>query len=155
MKKLIILLLAAVFISGSAFSQKNPPEIVKNEFAKKYAAAKSVKWDNEEKTEWEAEFIMDGKKMSAAYDISGKWIESETAVTEKELPVSVVNTLNKDFQGYKKSEVVIFENSEMKGFEFGLKKGESKIEVVIDGNGKVIKKTESKEEDEKAEKPKK
>jgi len=38
-------------ISGSAFSQKNPPEIVKKEFAKKYATAKSVKWDNEE-NEW-------------------------------------------------------------------------------------------------------
>jgi hypothetical protein len=43
----------------------------------------------------------------------------------------------------------------MKGFEIGLKKGESKIEVVIDSNGKVIKKTDSKEEDEKAEKTKK
>ena len=155
MKKLIILILAFVLISGSAFSQKNPPEIVKKEFAKKYATAKSVKWDNEEKTEWEAEFTMDGKKMTAAYDISGKWMESETVITEKELPASVVNTLNKDFQGYKKGEVVIFENSEMKGFEIGLKKGESKIEVVIDSNGKVIKKTDSKEEDEKAEKSKK
>lgn len=155
MKKLIILFLTAVFISGSAFSQKNPPEIVKNEFAKKYAAAKSVKWDNEEKTEWEAEFIMDGKKMSAAYDVSGKWLESETAIGEKELPASVVNTLNKDFQGYKKGEIVILENSEMKGFEIGLKKGDSKLEVVIDNSGKIIRKTDSKKEDEKEEKPKK
>jgi hypothetical protein len=38
--------------------------------------------------------------MSASFDNSGKWIESETVITENELPASVTSTLNKDFQGY-------------------------------------------------------
>jgi len=155
MKNLVILVMAFAFISGSAFSQKNLPEIVKNEFAKKYAAAKSVRWDNEDKTEWEAEFTIDGKRMSASFDVSGKWIESETIITEKELPASVVTSLNKDFQGFKKGHIEVFENSEIKGFEIGLKKGESRIEVVIDNTGKIIKKTDVKEDDEKTEKVKK
>jgi hypothetical protein len=87
--------------------------------------------------------------MSACFDNSGKWIESETAISEKELPVAVINTLNTEFQGYKKSPVEIFENPEMKGFELTLKKGESSLEVVIDNSGKIIKKTEVKEDDEK------
>ena len=76
MKNTVILTLVFAFISVSAFSQKNPSEIVKKEFTKKYATAQSVKWDNEEKNEWEAEFTMEGKKMSASFDNSGKWIES-------------------------------------------------------------------------------
>jgi outer membrane lipoprotein-sorting protein len=155
MKNLLILTFVFTFISVSAFSQKNPSEIVKKEFSKKYASAKSVKWDNEEKNEWEAEFTMDGKKMSASFDNSGKWIESETAITEKELPASVVATLNKDFLGYKKSLIEIFESTEMKGFELGLKKGETSIEVIFDNSGKILKKTDVKEEDENDEKPEK
>jgi hypothetical protein len=152
MKNLLILTIVFTFISVSTFSQKSPSEIVKKEFTKKYATAKSVKWDNEEKNEWEAEFTLDGKKMSAAFDNSGKWIESETAITEKELPASVIATLNKDFPGYKNGDISILENAEMKGFELGLKKGEISIEVIFDNSGKILKKTDLKEEDEKDEK---
>ena len=154
MKNFVILIVALSMISVSAFSQKNPPENVKKEFTKKYASAQSIKWKSEEKNEWEAEFNMDGKKMSASFDNSAKWVESETEITEKELPFSVVSTLNKDFQGYKTGQIEIFENTEIKGFELGLKKGETSIEVIIDNNGKVIKKT-VKKEDEKTEKGKK
>ena len=154
MKNFVILIFALSIISFSAFSQKNPPENVKKEFTKKYTAAQSVKWDNEEKNEWEAEFTLDGKKMSASFDNSGKWIESETRIMEKDLPASVAMTLNNDFQGYKKGQIEIFESPEMKGFEIGLKKGEASLEVIIDNNGKVIKKTNEKEENEKTEKVK-
>ncbi len=154
MKNLIVLVVVLAFISFPAFSQKNPPDIVKKEFSKKYSAAQSVKWDSEEKNEWEAEFTMDGKKMSAAYDNSGKWMESETAIAEKELPEAVTNTLNKEYPGYKKSDISIFEDSKNKGFELSLKKGEVTVEVVIDNSGKIIKKNELKEEDEKGEKGK-
>jgi hypothetical protein len=155
MKNLITLVLAFALISFSAFSQKTPPEVVKKEFAKKYANAQSVKWDSEEQNEWEAEFTIDGKKMSAAYDNAGKWMESETAINEKDLPAAVISSLNKDYQGYKKSDISIFEDTKFKGFELTLKKGEASIEVQIDNNGKIVKKTDVKEEDEKTEKDKK
>jgi hypothetical protein len=155
MKNLLILIAAISLISVSSFGQKNPPENIKREFAKKYASAQSVKWDSEEKNEWEVEFKMDGKKMSASFDNSAKWIESETGITEKELPTSVVSTLNKDFLDYKKGHIEIFENAEMKGFELGLKKGEISIEVIIDNTGKILKKTDIKEENEKDEIPEK
>ena len=155
MNYLFVLIVSLSLISVSAFSQKNPPENVKREFIKKYASAQSIRWESEEKNEWEAEFRIDGKKMSASFDISAKWIESETEITEKELPASVVSTLNKVFQGYKKGHIELFENAEIKGFELGLKKGESSIEVIIDNNGKIFKKTDVKREDEKTEKEKK
>jgi hypothetical protein len=154
MKNIVILIVSFLLISTSAFGQKNPPEIVKKEFSKKYGTAQSIKWDNEEKNEWEAEFAIDGKKMSASFDNSGKWIESETKIMEKDLPASVVSTLNKDFQGFKKGHIEIFENPEIKGFELGLKNGETSIKVIIDISGKIIKKTDANKEDEKAEKVK-
>jgi hypothetical protein len=155
MKNSIILIATLSFLSVSAFSQKNPPENVKKELYKKYATAQSIKWDNEEKNEWEAEFTMEGKKMSASFDNSGKWLESETVINEKELPSSVEITLNKDFAGYKKGHIEIFESPAMNGYEIGLKKGETSLEVILDDKGNILKKTIVRDEYEKSEKIKK
>ena len=152
MKNLFILVIVFSLSTYSAFSQKNPPDAVKKAFVQKYATAKSVKWDNESAKEWEAEFTMNGKEMSASYDIAGKWLESETEISLKELPAAVSATLAKEFAGYKTGEMSIFESPEMNGFELALKKGQSSLEVIIDKSGTVLKKTDIKKEDEKDEK---
>ena len=149
MKNLIVFIALSSLITFSACSQKNPPENVKKEFSQKYAAAKSVKWDSEKPDEWEAEFKVNGTEMSACFDDAGKWLESETEVSAKELPVEVTNTLKNDYSGFKTQESSTIENPEMKGFELILKKGKTSIEVIFDSTGKVVKKTDVKEENEK------
>jgi hypothetical protein len=160
MKKLSFLFVMFLASGIVAFGQKNVPLSVNKAFSQKYAAATSVKWASEEANEWEAEFKLNGKKMSASYDNSGKWLESETAITAKELPATVSATLAKEFAGYKTDEISILESPELNGFEVGLKKGETVLEALFDNTGKVIKRTDvSKEEKdeagEKAEKPEK
>ena len=152
MKNLVVLVATFSLLSISACSQKNLPENVKKEFSIKYPVAQSIKWDSETANEWEAEFSLDSKKMSACFDNSWKWINSETEIPEKELPEAVLNTMNKDFQGYKRRLSEIFESPELKGFEVTLIKGESSLEVIFDNNGNIIKKTNVSEEDEENEK---
>jgi hypothetical protein len=149
MKNLLILVAMLSLISLPVLSQKNTPDIVKKEFANKYSAAQSVKWSSEEADEWEAEFSMNGKKMSACFDNDGKWIESETAITEKELPEAIITALNRDFNGFKKGPAEIYESLTIKGFEMSLKNGEKSVEVIFDSKGTVLKKTDLKEEGEK------
>jgi hypothetical protein len=148
MKNTIILLVASLFLSVPAFSQKTTPDIVKKEFAKKYPAAQSVKWSSEEANEWEAEFTDNGKEMSSGFDNNGVWLETEVEITGKELPEAVLNTLKNEFTGYKKGEMSIIEDPKMNGYEIELKKGEETISIVIDNSGKVIKKSEVKKEKE-------
>ena len=152
MKNIFILFVALAFFSVPAFSQKTAPENVKKEFAKKYPAAQAVKWASEETNEWEAEFKVNGKEMSSSFDEKGIWLETESEISEKELPVAVTNTLKKDFSGFKTGEISTIENPKMKGFELALKKGETSLEVVFDNSGKVIKKNEAKQEKEDKEK---
>ena len=154
MKNFLILLVAFSLISFPACSQKNAPDNVKKEFSQKFAGARSVKWDSEKPNEWEAEFKINGKEMSACFDDAGKWMETETEISEKELPAAVVNTLKTEFAGYKKSLIEIYEDTKIKGFELGLKKGETSIEVIFDNAGKVIKKNDVNKENEKEEKEK-
>lgn len=152
MKNIFILFVALAFFAVPVFSQKTTPENVRKEFAKKYPSAQAVKWDSEEANEWEAEFKINGTEMSASFDDKGSWLETESEISEKELPVAVTNTLKKDFSGFKTGEISTIENPKMKGFELALKKGETSFEVVFDNSGKVIKNTEIKKEKEDKEK---
>jgi hypothetical protein len=86
--------------------------------------------------------------MSSSFNDKGVWLETETEVTEKELPATVANTLKNEFHGYKTGEMSTIEDPKMKGYEIELKKGETTLSVVIDNSGKVIKKSEAKEEKE-------
>jgi hypothetical protein len=156
MKNFLILLVVFSLISFSACSQKNPPDNVKKEFSQKFAAAKSVKWDSEKPNEWEAEFKINGKEMSACFDDAGKWLETETEVSTKELPAAVTRTLKNEFSGFKTDEISTIENPEMKGFEVALKNKETEMTVIIGADGTVLKKeTAGENKDEKPEAEKK
>jgi len=152
MKNILILFVVFSIFSAPTFSQKSAPENVKKEFAGKFPAAQNVKWSSEEDNEWEAEFKMNGKEMSASYNNSGKWLETETEISSKELPAAITASLKKEFGGYKTDEISLLESPELKGYEIALKKGESSLEVVFDKNGLVLKKTDLKDEDEDKEK---
>ncbi|MGD0342279.1 MAG: PepSY-like domain-containing protein [Bacteroidales bacterium] len=154
MKKLFFLSVMLLAFGIFACGQKNVPQPVNKAFSQKFPSAASVKWDNEEANEWEADFKLNGKEMSASFDNSGKWLETETEIAVKDLPASVSGSIAKEFPGFKIDEISILENSTLKGFEVGLKNGETALEVVLDNAGKVLKKNDvSKEEkDEKAEK---
>jgi hypothetical protein len=150
MKNLFILAALLLMIFFSACSHKNPPENTKKEFSQKFADARSVKWDSEEPNEWEAEFKINGKEMSACFDNTGKWMETETEISAKELPSAVLNTLKNEFSGFKAGEASIIENPEIKGFEIALKNKETEMTVIIGADGAVLKKELSKENKEEA-----
>jgi hypothetical protein len=140
MKNFFLLVVVFSLLSFSACSQKNPPENVKKEFQQKFAGAKSIRWSSEKENEWEAEFKLNGNEMSACFDNSGKWLETEAEVSAKDLPAPVANTLKNEFVGFKTDEISIVENPEMKGYEFALKNKQTKLTVVIGADGKVLEK---------------
>ena len=150
MKNYFFLVTLFSIILFSACSQVNPPENVKKEFTQKFADAKSVKWGSEETNEWEAEFKINGKEMSACFDNEGKWLETEAEVTIKELPADVTNTLKNEFPEFKPKECSTIENPEMKGFEIALKNNETEVTVIIGADGNVLKKESSEENENKA-----
>jgi Putative beta-lactamase-inhibitor-like, PepSY-like len=141
MKNLVFFALLFSGLNCLATGQKIPPAEVSNAFKQKFESAKSVKWSNESSNEWEAEFVMNGKEMSSSFDNGGKWLETETEISSKDLPAKVSSALAKEFPGYKTGEMSLLESPEMKGYEIALKKEKSSIEVVIDLSGKVVKNT--------------
>ena len=126
--------------------QVNVPELVKKEFAAKYPKATKVKWGIEKPGEYEAEFDLNKSEMSVVIDEKGNVLEVETEIKEAELPQAIKATIAKDFAGYKIGEV---EKSDAKGvvsYEMEAKKDKTEFELVFNGNGKLLKKEEKKEE---------
>lgn len=146
MKKLSLLVMLVLTATLQSFAQDAPSK-VKDAFNKKFPQAKSVHWDKENATEWEAEFKMNGENYSANFGTDGSWKETEYEISETELPKAVKNTLNNTFKGYDVEGAEVTETPNMKAYEVEIEKGKTTMEVVIDENGKVLKKKVEKEND--------
>src|SRR4051794_13638353 len=103
MKTLITFALATC-IGFSGYTQKIQekavPEAVVKAFKTKYPSAKEVKWEKEQ-ANFEAEFEMKEVSMSAVFNPSGDFIEVESQMDKKMLPKSILESIAKDYPGYK------------------------------------------------------
>jgi len=142
--KTTILVLSFFMVSLFASAQKTPPTVVTNAFAQKFQKAEKVKWDMEESNEWEAEFMLSGKEISASFDLSGKWLETETEVEENEIPAAVKSAIEKEFAGAKLGESSWIEMPDFKGYEIALKVKGKNVEVQATKEGKLKVTNESK-----------
>ncbi len=90
MKTPILIIVAALFISLSAFAQnpKDLPAKVKTSFDQKFPSAQKTTWAKESAKEWEVEFTMNNKDYSANFNTEGVWLETEYKISEKEIPAS-------------------------------------------------------------------
>lgn len=141
MKNFTLVIAASAFISLSVSAQsgKNVPALVKTAFSQKFVKATDVKWGREGKTEWEAEFKLDGKSYSANFDTKGNWAETEYAITASEIPSVVKTVINKDYAACKMKGSDVSETPKGKVYEITFIKGTKSMEVVFDEKGKVIK----------------
>lgn len=148
MKKITLFALIGLTLNFmSCDKDGNAPQKVKDAFAQKFPSATNVEWEKESDTEWEAEFKLNGKEHSSNFMQDGTWVETEYEVTESEIPQVVMDALNTNFEGDEIEEMERSETADGTVYEFAIEKGESEMEVVIDANGKILKK-ENKQEDE-------
>lgn len=153
MKNLILTVTLMIAFGLYACHYVTEPEKIKTAFKEKFPDAKSVRWGNEEKNEWEAEFVMDGKKMSAVFNNDGKWLESEIKVNKNKLPKAVITALNNDYKGYRIIVAEYDETPDYKVYEIRFELDEKNMELVIDDYGTIVKKeiiVEENEENEEA-----
>ncbi len=126
------------------------PQAVKNAFNQKYPAAQMVAWELERIGEFEAEFKLNKKEMSANFLEDGTWVGSEIEIEKKDLPVTIKNSITVKFPDYEIEEAEISEkpNGE-KLYEVELENGKTKMEfkAIFSVDGSFVKK-EIEEEDE-------
>lgn len=145
MKKSIVILVALAF--GLFACAQKPPKAVSKNFSKKFTTATKVKWDQEEENEWEAEFVMNGNKMSASFDAHGKWMATEGKLKEKDLPATVAKAVETAYSDWDIEAVESIEKPDFKGYEIGIEKGKEEMEILVTADGKIKVNKESEEEE--------
>lgn len=154
MKKNLFVLLCAATMSMSASAQKiatnKVPASITTAFKSKFPSATHIVWEKEN-ADYEANFKVNGKEMSASFDNSGNWLETETELKVADLPAAVQQILKKDFANYKVNEASQIESVKNgNSYEAEIAKGKETFDVLFASDGKVISKTKKeKEKDEK------
>ena len=160
---LLALLILGVSTNASAegkkkFTKKDLPAAVTSAFEKAYpkATIKGVSKEKENNTTYyEIESIDGTTKRDLLYTADGTIAEIEESIEAKDIPEAVAKTLKSDYGKctIEKLEKVM-RGSDTK-YEFVVKKGKNRSEIVLDGSGKVVKtekKGAAKEKDEENEK---
>ncbi len=142
MKKNSFLLLISLFIFSAVIAQDEDmdgaPMNVEKAFKKMFPKAVLTSWEIDEDDNWEASFKMAGKKQSASFNEDGEWIETETVISQKEIPQMVLASLNKNYPKHKITAAELVENSDGKWYEVEFDRGGSKYEVMFDAKGEIV-----------------
>ncbi|MCX6150589.1 MAG: hypothetical protein NTX22_08715 [Ignavibacteriales bacterium] len=147
MKTRIVLLVLFAFTISITAQEINVPVKVKDAFNKLYPNVTVIKWVKEGKTEFEAEFKLNGTAVSVVMDAEGGLQETETDITKSELPKGVEKFVAKHHKGWSiTGSAKIVDAKDNITFETQISKGKSHKELMFTNDGKLVKKNESKSE---------
>ena len=146
-------MLLSAALSISAYAQKissdKVPSAVTSVFRTKFPNATKINWELE-KSDYEANFKLNGEEVSASFNNSGKWLETETEIKVSALPTAVQRTLKKHFADFKAKEASKIESVKNGNcFEAEIEKGEETFDVLFTPNGNVISKVKTEKEKDK------
>lgn len=138
MKK-VMMVLAMVVVYSCSFA-KTPPKAVSDAFAKKFPTATKISWGIESPKEWEAEFTLNGEKISANFNENGTWLETEQEINAANLPKAILATLKMNYSDWKITEADKTETAKHGTlYEVDLKKGLKSKSLAYNEDGKFIK----------------
>jgi hypothetical protein len=131
---LAIALTISVVIVAQTGNQSLPPAAAKTAFAKAFPGAVKAKWEKE-KNDYEVEFGLDGKKMSAVYDKTGLLKETEQDIKPGDLPADATSYVKMHYpkNNIKAAAKITKPNAEV-NYEAEL----NKKDLIFDASGKFI-----------------
>lgn len=129
-------IIAAFFVTTIAVAQGHKtPAAIRNAFAKAYPAATQVKYEKEDGN-YEVEFVLNGKEMSAVYDLNGALLATEEPVKANELPPAALTYYNAHYKGIAIKETTRIKDSKgVTTYEVGTQKKD----IIFDATGRFLK----------------
>lgn len=134
---LSVVLMALSFGVSAAQTLKVPAK-VQNAFKNKFPHTEKVQWGMENAHEYEADFKVNGRDVSANFTRDGKWVETEFLLHKDQLPGKIKKQL-KSFQGFMFGEIdkTIFPNKTI--YEVEIKKAQSHKDLIFNSDGDLFK----------------
>lgn len=116
------------------------PEAVKKAFSAMFPDVKKAKWEKEKTGDYEAEFMRDGREITAVFDEKGQWKETETEIKPETLPEQVKLAIQKLYSHAKIKETArIQQSGKAILYEAEIKADGKHLELLFTENGDLIK----------------
>jgi hypothetical protein len=150
MKQIMLFLSGVLLISLTGFSQEITPDKVpaqvKQTFTKMFPNPTEVKYGMEKKN-YVISFKDQEAEKSASFSSTGRWLETQTKITESDIPKKVMKAVNKSFKGFTISETATVESPSVElAYKMNLKNDTQGYEVEFGPKGNMMKKTPLKKE---------
>lgn len=149
MKKIIVsaFLLATISFYGQATTQNQkyvPPVEARMAFEKEFPKS-TPEWrleyggDDDDEQLFVADFVMQGDKVSAYYNLRGEMQVLEHAITSNQVPKSIKSYLKKNYPTYKIVEAVkVRDSKKAYTYEIGLQSDSKFYDAVFDDGGDFL-----------------
>ncbi len=138
---LSLILLSIFTLDAQTLTMNKVPPAVSHAFRAKYAAAQQESWELVASNTYQVGFFNAKKRQTARFDNTGKWLETETDVTNGQIPRPVSNAIPKNFPGF---DIQIMSQIEAADgtitYEVVLFKGRENYDVVFSVKGEILKK---------------
>src|SRR2546421_325247 len=85
---------------GQTVTSDQVPPAVNRGFEAKFPDVQRAEWKVKSGKNYEAEFTLKGAEIAAKFDATGKWLETETAISRFKAP-KAVRTASQKLKGYK------------------------------------------------------
>jgi len=121
------------------FAEKDVPAVVVAAFKAKFPNCKAEKWQKEDDG-YEVEFDKGKDECEALFKTDGTWVETETELTEKQVPAKAIAYIKTNFKGYKMKEFEYEETTASKLYEIEIKKDKEEWDLYFDSQGNFVKK---------------
>lgn len=139
MKKIIFVAMVLVCAFATSFAQSKTPTVIIKAFNQKYPNAKKISWGKENATEWEAEFTLDGSKLSANFTVNGAWVETERKIPVSQFPKPVADAIQKQYPNWKITEADKTETAKHGTiYEADIKSGTKKKALAFKEDGTTV-----------------
>ncbi|WP_224996029.1 PepSY-like domain-containing protein [Cesiribacter sp. SM1] len=114
-------------------------DAAKASFERQYPSATDVEWNEDANGYYEASFKQEGEKYRADYTKEGNWIETESSLKFDELPKTVQDVIEKDYDKDEITEIEQVDNAEKgKFYDVEFKQKGKNMDVEIRENGQII-----------------
>lgn len=132
-----ILLILIIGIYNGIYAQA-VPQRVQAAFGKKFPHAQKVKWSMENAHQYEADFVDDGRRISANFEMNGRWVETERDISTSELPQIIWKAVKRDYPRAEIKDVAHVWNPDREQFEIDAEVKGKNVELVYLTNGKLL-----------------
>lgn len=143
MKNFLLSLSILICISAGAqtLTMDRVPKDVQHAFHAKYPGAQQESWQLAGSNLFQVGFFSAKKALTARFDNTGKWLATETDVTNGQLPRQVSNAIPKNFPGFDIQTILQIESPDgTLTYEAVVFKGKENYDVIFSDKGEILKK---------------